>query len=91
MRFVNSEHFCHPVLTKPAGIDPKFQIRIDVTMNCHCNLTQLSFWHGRRTLVKAASLAELKPSNQGAKTSRLSCVNILLHLPAKLQMQPTEL
>jgi len=40
MRFVNSEHFCHSVLTKPAGVDPQLQIRIDITMNCHWKMTQ---------------------------------------------------
>jgi hypothetical protein len=49
--FIYAQHLCHSVLAKAAGIDPQLQIRIDITLNWHCIVTQSMFCIGTRRLV----------------------------------------
>jgi hypothetical protein len=81
MRFVNSQHLRHSVLTKAAGIDPQLQIRVDVALNWHCILPNVYF--ALATAYSTATLAASHLSNLCAKAFPYPSVNILLYFAAR--------
>lgn len=49
--FIYAQHLRHSVLAQAAGVDPQLKIRINITLNWHCMVTQSMFCIGTRQEV----------------------------------------